>query len=308
MKIKAVSIQVSLGLLLMGGTFTLPVQQVHAQIQDSDTSGPGNDPGIVAPSSTIIVVPSIPLITTNEYVAIVSNILNQLDSGTYFDPESIPVEQQQILANVLIDPTDENQQALIDLISEQFSPGLAEDLVNLITDVFDDVDDSLGDDGNQGGESNATIPFGISHVIYQLEDGTTFKVDGYGGDIKDASDPLKYIEAIQEQTGQSVIGYTIKAGPNHYDAQGNQVPDIPNQADIEVSASSLETSDDDFTDDLEMRIDQAQKLSDAIETYNDFIQSLDTEVLENPPTALLAIQAILTAASEATQVPDDSSN
>jgi len=82
------------------------------------------------------------------------------------------------------------------------------------------------------------IPHGISHVIYQLSDGSTVKIDEYPGDNKDPSDPAQWIDEIEAEYGE-VEGYTIKAGQNHYDEQGNQVADIPNQADEETTVNEL---------------------------------------------------------------------
>lgn len=87
--------------------------------------------------------------------------------------------------------------------------------------------------------TGTNIPFGISHVIYQLADGTTVKVDEYGGDVKDPTDPQQYSDPIGAHFNQDVSGYTIKAGQNHYDASGAQVPDIPNQADFETTQDGV---------------------------------------------------------------------
>ncbi len=79
------------------------------------------------------------------------------------------------------------------------------------------------------------IPHGISHVIYTLANGETVKVDGYGGDVKNPADPMKFIDSIESEYNQEVTDYIIKAAKNHYDSEGNQVADIPNQADNEHS-------------------------------------------------------------------------
>jgi len=105
----------------------------------------------------------------------------------------------------------------------------------------DDKDDGVGGE-EDADEEVSMIPHGISHVIYRLSDGTTFKVDEYPGDIKDPTDPVRYIAAIQSLTGQTVLGYTIKAATSHYDEAGKQVADIPNQADEEINADQLDDS------------------------------------------------------------------
>ncbi|MBN1864372.1 MAG: prepilin-type N-terminal cleavage/methylation domain-containing protein [Victivallales bacterium] len=83
------------------------------------------------------------------------------------------------------------------------------------------------------------IRFGISHVIYRLADGTTVKIDEYPGDVKDSTDPQQYVAGIQQMYGQEVEGYTIKAARVHYDEDGNQVPDIPNQADNTIFTTDV---------------------------------------------------------------------
>ncbi|WP_417789339.1 cadherin-like domain-containing protein, partial [Terasakiella pusilla] len=87
--------------------------------------------------------------------------------------------------------------------------------------------------------SASQIPHGISHVIYELADGTTVKIDEYPGDNKNPADPSRWIDEIEAEYGQAVEGYTIKAGQNHYDESGNQVADIPNQADEETTVGEL---------------------------------------------------------------------
>ena len=82
---------------------------------------------------------------------------------------------------------------------------------------------------------------GISHVIFDLADGRTVKIDGYGGDVKDPSDPAKYSAAIGAEYGSTVTGYTIKAATSHYDEQGNKVDDIPNQATQTTTQGALES-------------------------------------------------------------------
>ncbi|AFZ44951.1 hypothetical protein PCC7418_2819 [Halothece sp. PCC 7418] len=312
MQIKLVSIQVGLGFALMGGVFSLLVQPVQAQ---TDTSGTGINVSTTNAAGSKFqqqgVTQGIPEPTANDYVGSVSNMLDQLDTGTFFDPNDIPQGTQQTLAEVLVDPTPNNQQDLITALieSQQISEQIAEELVGLITDAFDDVDDAVNEDENL--ESCPNIPNGISHVVYELAEGSTVKVDNYLGDVKDPCDPQKYIEALEAEEGQDVVGYTIKAGPNYYNEQGvnvtENIPDgfsqqIPTYNASELEASDLAEVDEDFTDDLSMRVDQAQKLSQAINLFNQIVNSLDEATLRNPPKELLAIRQILVEASEATQI------
>nr|WP_240549187.1 DUF5801 repeats-in-toxin domain-containing protein [Halomonas antri] len=93
------------------------------------------------------------------------------------------------------------------------------------------------------------LPNGISHVKYVLSDGTTLKLDGYGGDIKDPSDPTKYIADIEAKTGLAVVSYYIKAGTGVYSSSGeylggfNNGPasdPLSNRADDEGSAGNYQ--------------------------------------------------------------------
>jgi len=90
------------------------------------------------------------------------------------------------------------------------------------------------------GQSATSIPHGISHVIYELANGETVKIDGYGGDVKDPTDPSRYTAAIEAEYGSSVEGYTIKASTSHYDELGQWVISIPHQADHETSQQFIE--------------------------------------------------------------------
>ncbi|NQY94028.1 MAG: DUF4114 domain-containing protein, partial [Campylobacteraceae bacterium] len=112
----------------------------------------------------------------------------------------------------------------------------------------DDVSTSVVDDNDptvltlndvtvfeSDGTNISNIPHGISHVIFTLENGRTVKVE-YEGDIKNPTDPMKFIDAIEAQYGP-VDHYTIKAGTAHYDSTGNVVADIPNQATVEFDYS-----------------------------------------------------------------------
>ncbi|NJN76599.1 MAG: hypothetical protein HC796_10975 [Synechococcaceae cyanobacterium RL_1_2] len=95
--------------------------------------------------------------------------------------------------------------------------------------------------GTNSNQNN--LRYGISHVIYRLDDGSTFKVDQYTGDIKNSADPTKYIAAIEDRTGKSVASYTIKAGQYYFDRQGNKISPVSHQADCTVNASQLSASE-----------------------------------------------------------------
>ncbi len=64
------------------------------------------------------------------------------------------------------------------------------------------------------------LPNGISYVAYRLADGRVIKVEGIGGDIKDPTVPADYTDEIATEYGSPVVGYIIKAGPNHYTGTG----------------------------------------------------------------------------------------
>ncbi|WP_156085491.1 retention module-containing protein [Billgrantia saliphila] len=100
-------------------------------------------------------------------------------------------------------------------------------------------------------ETGDVIPLskGISHVKYLLSDGRTLKLDGYKGDVKDPSDPTKYITDIEKTTGLTVVDYYIKAGTGVYSpsgeylgeaSRGNASDPLANQADIEDSTGDYD--------------------------------------------------------------------
>ncbi|NVJ52517.1 MAG: VWA domain-containing protein, partial [Campylobacteraceae bacterium] len=85
---------------------------------------------------------------------------------------------------------------------------------------------------------------GISHVNYTLSDGTRIKVE-YSGDIKDPTDPTKYIEAIESSTGQKVTGYEIKGGQYIFDEYGEQLREADNDYDNKVPEYNGSLSEND---------------------------------------------------------------
>ncbi len=88
---------------------------------------------------------------------------------------------------------------------------------------------------------------GISFVMYTLEDGTTVKIDGYRGDVKDPTDPQQYIADIEDQYGQDVTGYVIKAGRGYYDENGDPVDPISHKADEEITQDDVVSNEDSHT-------------------------------------------------------------
>jgi len=85
-------------------------------------------------------------------------------------------------------------------------------------------------------ETTPTIDYGISNVLYLFNyNGGTLavKLDDYGGDIKDPTDPINYLDGIIAWLGQidppkivstgDLYAYYIKAGQYFYDGNGNEV-------------------------------------------------------------------------------------
>jgi len=69
-------------------------------------------------------------------------------------------------------------------------------------------------------DPEASLRYRISFVMYELADDTTVKVEDYPGDVKDISDPEKYIADLEEEYGQEVPGYYVKAGQQYVDQDG----------------------------------------------------------------------------------------
>jgi len=71
---------------------------------------------------------------------------------------------------------------------------------------------------------------GISHVVYKCKVGSKAvyaKLDGYRGEVKDPTDPLEYIDALQsklqdQNSGIAVVCdcYEIKAARGYYGPDG----------------------------------------------------------------------------------------
>ncbi len=100
-----------------------------------------------------------------------------------------------------------------------------------------------------GTETNITIVTltkGISHVNYELSDGTKVKIDYPDGtDIKDPTDATKYIDAIEAHTGKDVVGYEIKGGTyifNQYGEYLREAVDADNSAVPEYNGSITENA------------------------------------------------------------------
>ena len=93
-------------------------------------------------------------------------------------------------------------------------------------------------------EENCTTPLrhAISFAMFTLADGTTVKIDGYGGEVKDPSDPEQYIAQIEAEYGQTVTSYTIKAGQGYYDETGTAVDPISHKADHEITVDQSEAN------------------------------------------------------------------
>jgi hypothetical protein len=109
----------------------------------------------------------------------------------------------------------------------------------------DDDGDSQG--GGDGGSDTlppvTQLPKGIKLVIYALADGSTYKAT-YTGNEKDPTNAVRYIEAIQNQTGQAVVGYTIKAKNNQfYDEYGNSADAVSTNADYSKKINKLDAND-----------------------------------------------------------------
>jgi len=73
----------------------------------------------------------------------------------------------------------------------------------------------------------------------------------------------------------------------------------------EAVISQADNATRNFQDDLDLRIDQAEKLDKAIKRYNRWIASLDRETLQNPPASLQIIRQVLLDASDATRSGDE---
>ena len=69
------------------------------------------------------------------------------------------------------------------------------------------------------------LPNAISHVKYFLTNGTTVKIDNYTGDIKDPSDPSKFIAKIESLLNSIVTKYVIKAATSVYSQDGVKIGD-----------------------------------------------------------------------------------
>ncbi|WP_200415191.1 PT domain-containing protein [Arcobacter sp. FWKO B] len=126
------------------------------------------------------------------------------------------------------------------------------------------------------------LPHGISHVKYYLSDGTTLKIDEYQGDVKDPSDPEKFINAIEAQTGLTVESYVIKAGTEVYTQTGEHLGGFNNSNDTSDPLSNKATITKLYSDfDLSEEIDDSASmpvLSMSIE------ESVSYEVVADVPT------------------------
>ncbi len=91
-----------------------------------------------------------------------------------------------------------------------------------------------------------TLTKGISHVNYELSDGTKVKINYPDGtDIKDPTDATKYIDAIEAHTGKDVVGYEIKGGTyifNQYGEYLREAVDADNSAVPEYNGSITENA------------------------------------------------------------------
>ena len=76
------------------------------------------------------------------------------------------------------------------------------------------------------------LPHGISNVlfIYENEDGETIavKIDNYGGDIKDPTDPAQFEYTLGEEVEGDLLSYFIKAGTNFYNEWGEESTNFVN--------------------------------------------------------------------------------
>jgi hypothetical protein len=101
-----------------------------------------------------------------------------------------------------------------------------------------------GEEPGGGGEEPADLPHGISNVLmlFQGEDDViAVKIDGYGGDVKDPTDPAQYIDELAEEVDGEFIAYYIKAGSEQsggegaggfFDAEGNNITDQVDDLDL----------------------------------------------------------------------------
>lgn len=99
-----------------------------------------------------------------------------------------------------------------------------------------------GDDDGTGDDGAGDLPNAISNVVFTLGDGTTIKIDSYGGEIKDSSHPAQYIDYFESVTSQDVTGYVIKAGQGFYDQDGELTTDSDfNNVDYTVDQSYVDS-------------------------------------------------------------------
>lgn len=138
MKMKDFSIQFGLSFALISGCLMIPAQQVQAQVaSDSDITSDVSDmaPGLLPTIKLAIRRDNITI-----FILVTSDIISQLQEGTYFDQETVPLELQQRLAAVLTDSTSEDTEAIVEaLVSEGISQDQASELASILEDFLSDV-------------------------------------------------------------------------------------------------------------------------------------------------------------------------
>ncbi len=91
------------------------------------------------------------------------------------------------------------------------------------------------------------LPHAISNVMFVMDDGSeaVWKLDDYEtlhSGIKDPTHPAGFIADVEAQTGATVQGYVIKAGPNYYTASGDAYDGEFGTQDFNDGTSSAEPS------------------------------------------------------------------
>ncbi len=86
------------------------------------------------------------------------------------------------------------------------------------------------------------------------------------------------------------------------------IQELNNEQIRKVQQEGPEALEVDYRDNLELRARQARELIRAVDSFNQLIENLDSEVLNQPPNSLLTIRSVLFEASEATKLIEEQEN
>ncbi|MCK5295177.1 MAG: DUF4114 domain-containing protein, partial [Arcobacteraceae bacterium] len=115
------------------------------------------------------------------------------------------------------------------------------------------------------------------HVICKLENGTTIKIDEYGGDVKDYGDCIKYFDDIEAKYGSAVETYVIKASTGYYDTECNSIS-LPSWC--AVKKNGYDSTDESINEDDLIVNNDCDWGEDTVAGYENDVTTTETYMID----------------------------